>query len=214
MCPAGGGARAQGRAFHCSTRIPVAAGVGGGSADAAAALRLLARLNGIALDDARMMPRPRSRSAPMCRSVSWRAPASCAGWANGCRRRSLPSLPAVLVNPGVPLATRDVFAKFTGEAGGPESLGDVPHALDALIDFLGRQGNDLTDAAIACVPVIADLLEALRAMPGVRLSRMSGSGPTCFAIFGSRDEASAAAQRLTAAHTDWWIAPANLASML
>ena len=77
----------------------------------------------------------------------------------------------------------------------------MPADSDALIDFLGRQGNDLTQAAIACVPVIADVLDALRALPGVRLARMSGSGPTCFALFGSRDEAAAAAQRLTAAHT-------------
>ena len=72
--------------FTLVKNLPVAAGIGGGSADAAAALRLLARLNGIALDDPRLT-RPRSRSAPMCRSASNRAPASCAASAKSCRRR-------------------------------------------------------------------------------------------------------------------------------
>ena len=125
----------------------------------------------------------------------------------------LPPLPAVLVNPGVPLAPRAVFARFVRVPGDPESLGDVPRGFDALIDFLGRHGNDLTDAAIACVPMIATVLDALRALPGVRLARMSGSGPTCFALFGSHDQAEAAAQRLKTARQDWWIAPTNFASM-
>ena len=200
--------------FLLEKRIPVAAGIGGGSADAAAALRLLARVNGIAPDNPRLATAALMVGAdvPVCLEARSRI-------MRGLGERlsaplKLPLLPAVLVNPGVPLATRAVFAKFAGAAGGPESLGDVPRDFDALIEFLGRQGNDLTAAAIACVPAIADLLDALRVLPGVRLARMSGSGPTCFALFGSRDEASAAAQRLTAAHTDWWIAPANLASML
>jgi 4-diphosphocytidyl-2-C-methyl-D-erythritol kinase len=200
--------------FRLEKKLPVAAGIGGGSADAAAALRLLARLNGIALDNPRLtiaalmvgadVPVCLEANARIMRGIGERLSAPL----------ELPALPAVLVNPGVPLATRDVFAKFAVAPGGPESLGDVPSGFDALIEFLARHGNDLTDAAIACVPAIADVLDALRALPGVRLARMSGSGPTCFALFGSRDEAAAAAQRLTAAHKDWWIAPANLASML
>jgi 4-diphosphocytidyl-2-C-methyl-D-erythritol kinase len=200
--------------FLLEKRLPVAAGIGGGSADAAAALRLLARLNGIAFDDPRLSAAALAVGAdvPVCLAARPRI-------MRGLGERlsaplELPSLPAVLVNPGVPLATRALFAKFVGAPGGPESLGDVPLGLDALIEFLARHGNDLTDAAIACVPVIADVLDALRALPGVRLARMSGSGPTCFALFGSREAADAAAQRLKAARQDWWIAPANFASML
>jgi 4-diphosphocytidyl-2-C-methyl-D-erythritol kinase len=200
--------------FLLEKRLPVAAGIGGGSADAAAALRLLARLNGIAPGDPRLSAAALAVGAdvPVCLEARSRI-------MRGLGERlsaplELPSLPAVLVNPGVPLATRAVFAKFAGAPGGMEGLGDVPRGFDALIECLGRHSNDLTDAAIACVPLIADVLDALRALPGMRLARMSGSGPTCFALFGSREEATAAAQRLKAARQDWWIASANLASML
>ena len=190
--------------FRLEKNIPVAAGIGGGSADAAAALRLLARANRIALDDSRLSaaalrvgadvpvcldPRPR-----IMRGIGDRLSAAL----------DLPLLPAVLVNPGLPLATRDVFAKFAGVQANTE-IAEVPRQPDALIEFLEAHGNDLTPGAIACLPVIADVLMALRALPGVRLARMSGSGPTCFALFGSPGEASAAAQRLKAERTDWWV---------
>jgi len=190
--------------FRLEKNIPVAAGIGGGSADAAAALRLLARANRIALDDSRLSaaalrvgadvpvcldPRPR-----IMRGIGDRLSAAL----------DLPLLPAVLVNPGVPLATRDVFAKFAGVQANTE-IAEVPRQPDALIEFFGAHGNDLTPGAIACLPVIADVLMALRALPGVRLARMSGSGPTCFALFASPGEASAAAQRLKAERTDWWV---------
>jgi 4-diphosphocytidyl-2-C-methyl-D-erythritol kinase len=87
----------------------------------------------------------------------------------------------------------------------------VPHERDALIEWLGQYGNDLTPSAIACLPVIADVLAALRALPGARLVRMSGSGPTCFALFGSTGEAAAAAQRLSAERTSWWVYPTIIA---
>lgn len=196
--------------FLLDKKIPVAAGLGGGSADAAAALRLLARVNGIALDDPRLtiVALVVGADVPVCLDARPRI-------MRGLGERlsaplKLPALPAVLVNPGVPLTTREVFAKFVRAPGGAESLADVPLGFDALIEFLGRHGNDLSDAAIACVPMIADVLDALRVLPGVRLARMSGSGPTCFALFGSREEAAAAAQRLKAAHTDWWITSATL----
>jgi len=116
----------------------------------------------------------------------------------------LPQLPAVLVNPGVPLATRDVFGKFTGGLG-MEGLGDVPREFDPLIALLQEQGNDLMPAAMACAPVVADVLEELSASSGARLVRMSGSGPTCFALYETHDEAMAAAQRLKAERKDWWV---------
>ncbi len=199
--------------FVLERRLPVAAGIGGGSADAAAALRLLARLNGIAPDDPRLSAAALVAGAdvPVCLEARSRIMRGLGEKLSA--PLALPSLPAVLVNPGVPLATRAVFAKFVRTSGGRETLGDVPNTHDALIEFLARHGNDLTDAAIACVPAIAEVLDVMRALPGVRLARMSGSGPTCFALFGSRDEAVAAALRLKAVHRDWWIAPVNLASM-
>ncbi|HLA20038.1 MAG TPA: 4-(cytidine 5'-diphospho)-2-C-methyl-D-erythritol kinase [Pseudolabrys sp.] len=195
--------------FLLEKKIPVAAGLGGGSADAAAALRLLARVNGIAPDDPRLMAAALAVGAdvPVCLEARPRI-------MRGLGERlsaplDLPALPAVLVNPSVSQATRAVFAKFILAPAGAESLADVPLGFNALIEFLGRHSNDLSDAAIACVPTVAEVLDALRALPGARLARMSGSGPTCFALFASAGEAAAAAQRLKAAHTEWWIAPAT-----
>ena len=198
--------------FLLEKNIPVAAGVGGGSADAAAALRLLARANGVAPDDPRLGEAALKLGAdvPVCL-------ASRARIMRGVGDRlsaplELPPLPAVLVNPGVPLATRDVFAKFTPAQGGKQPLAKVPSTHEALIEYLTRQGNYLTPAATACLPVIADVLAALRALPGVRLARMSGSGPTCFALFATPGEAASAAQRLKAEHRDWWVTSATIGS--
>jgi 4-diphosphocytidyl-2-C-methyl-D-erythritol kinase len=117
-------------------------------------------------------------------------------------------MPAVLVNPGVPTATRDVFRAFAGMHGETTPLGDVPR--DGLVEFLHAHGNDLTPAAIACVPVIGEVLDVLAALPGARLARMSGSGSTCFALFEDAPAAAAAAATLTQAYPDWWVAPTSL----
>lgn len=195
--------------FLLDKRLPVAAGIGGGSADAAAALRLLARANGISFDDARLMLAGLRVGADVPACMASRA---CIMTGVGERLSpplALPPLDAVLVNPGVPLATRDVFAAYKGtpraHALAPQA---VPRDLGALIEFLKGHGNDLTDAAIACAPVVAEVLAALRHQPGALLVRMSGSGSTCFALFATASEAAAAASRLAAAHRDWWVAPA------
>lgn len=191
-------------------QLPIAAGIGGGSADAAAALRLLARLNGISLDDARLaaaalqvgadVPVCLASQARMMRGVGEQLSAPLA----------LPPLTAVLVNPGVPLGTREVFARFSLKEGGARTDDGVPADFETLIGWLDRHGNDLTAAAITCAPVIADVLAALRAVPGARLARMSGSGATCFALFASPADAEAAARQLQAAHPGWWVAATQL----
>lgn len=194
--------------FELEKNIPVAAGIGGGSADAAAALRLLARANGIALDDARLMKAARAVGAdvPVC-FVS----KSCImrGVGEQLSPVGLPAMAALLVNPGVALSTRDVFAKFTGPHGGAP-IGDVPRDPKAMAAFLANYGNDLTPAAIACAPVIDEVLTELRAAPGSLLARMSGSGATCFAIFATADQAATAARMLQAQHDKWWVTPAVL----
>jgi 4-diphosphocytidyl-2-C-methyl-D-erythritol kinase len=199
--------------FSLEKHIPVAAGIGGGSADAAAALRLLARGNGIALDDARLMQAALETGAdvPVC-LVS--RPCIMRGIGDLLSPPlDLPSLPAVLVNPGVAVPTRDVFARFDGSAhGSQQSIGDVPRSRDALITFLEQHSNDLTAGAIACAPEIAEAIASLRAVQGCRLARMSGSGATCFALFGSAGEAAAAAWLLQAKHKDWWFYPTSLGS--
>ena len=121
----------------------------------------------------------------------------------------LPALPALLVNPLVPLATRDVFGRFAGARGG-SLADDVPTEFDRLIDFMEQHDNDLTPAACACAPVVGEILETLRALPGVRLARMSGSGPTCFALFSMRDELAKATQTLRDNRPAWWLQPATI----
>lgn len=199
--------------FFLEKNIPVAAGLGGGSADAAAALRLLACTNGIALDDPRVMLTARAVGADVPVCVELR-PRIMRGVGEVLSRPvDLPSLPAVLVNPRVPLATRDVFSKFARAQSG-EDLVDVPREFAPLIEFLKLHENDLTAAACACAPVVGEVLEALHALPGARLARMSGSGPTCFALFATQNEAAKAAQRLTDERKDWWVRPATIGPVL
>ena len=198
----------KGGRFRLDKHIPVAGGVGGGSADAAAALRLLARLNDISFDDARLMTAALRTGAdvPVC-FVSRACVMSGVG-----ERLSpplhLPELPALLVNPRVGVATRDVFAALarSGLPKDDRTLGDVPRDADALIKYLRGHGNDLTSPAIACAPVIGEVLQELEALPGVRLVRMSGSGATCFALFATEAEAAAAESQLAARRPDWWAA--------
>jgi len=185
--------------------IPVAAGIGGGSADAAAALRLLARANDLALDDPRLASAALAVGAdvPVCLDPRARVMRGVGDLLSA--PVDLPSLPALLVNPGVPLATRDVFAAFAGSEGSKTALGTLPRERDGAIDFLARYGNDLTHGAIALAPVVAQVLTALEALAGARLARMSGSGPTCFALFDTSAAAEAAERQLAAARRDWWV---------
>jgi 4-diphosphocytidyl-2-C-methyl-D-erythritol kinase len=195
--------------FLLEKKIPVAAGLGGGSADAAAALRLVARTNGLGLDDPRLMAVAFAVGAdvPVCLGSRARIIRGVGELLS--EPINLPVLPAVLVNPRVPLVTRDVFGKLAVARSGSD-LADVPPEFDALIEFLKEHGNDLTPAASACAPVVSEMLGALHSLPSVRLARMSGSGPTCFALFRSQREAATAAQKLKDDHKDWWIQSATI----
>jgi 4-diphosphocytidyl-2-C-methyl-D-erythritol kinase len=198
--------------FQLQKNLPVAAGIGGGSADAAAALRLMARVNGLAVDDTRLMAAALAVGADVPVCLASRA---CVMAGVGERLTSpldLPKLPALLVNPGVPLATRDVFAAYAKipRQPGVALPADIPRAPNALVEFLKVHGNDLTDAAIACAPAVGEVLGVLGQLPGVRLTRMSGSGSTCFALFGSSGEAVAGAARLAAERQDWWVVATHI----
>jgi len=196
--------------FQLDKQIPVAGGIGGGSTDAGTALRLLARANNLALNDARLAEAAKSVGAdvPVCLDPRSRVMRGIGEELSA--PIALPQLPALLVNPGVLLSTRDVFAAFTGPPSDQGELGGVPVEREALLAVLGSHGNDLTDAAIACTPVIAEVLRALRSLPDARLVRMSGSGPTCFALFNTAREAAAAAAKLKAAHPGWWLHTGSL----
>lgn len=200
----------KGGRFLLEKNIPVAAGLGGGSSDAAAALRLIARANALALDDPRLISAAQATGAdvPVCLHP-------CARIMRGVGEQlsepiDLPSLSALLVNPLLPLATRDVFSKFAVGRRSGNHADIVPRDFNGLINFLEQHDNDLTPAACACAPVVGEVLETLRALPGVRLVRMSGSGPTCFALFAARDEGTKAGRTLRAERPDWWVQPAAI----
>jgi 4-diphosphocytidyl-2-C-methyl-D-erythritol kinase len=200
--------------FVLSKHLPVAAGIGGGSADAAAALRLLVHSNRQIFDRVDFSD-PRVREAAL--AVGADVPVCLESRARIMRGvgeellppLELPPLPALLVNPGVPLSTREVFAGLGGKFS-TASAAEVPRDVEGLIEWLAAQGNDLTEPAVACVPIIAEVLDALSALPSARLARMSGSGPTCFALFASDEDAAAAGRTLQTARRDWWIAATKL----
>ena len=194
--------------FDLDKRLPVAGGLGGGSADAAAALRLIAQANGLAADDPHLYAAALATGAdvPVCLDPRPRIMRGIGEVLSG--PLALPSLPAVLVNPGVALATKSVFAGWK-----PASAETV--ALDAavigkltdteeLLILVAAQSNDLEGPAIALRPVVADALAELRALAGCRLARMSGSGATCFGLFASAGEAAAAEKLLSVKQPGWW----------
>jgi 4-diphosphocytidyl-2-C-methyl-D-erythritol kinase len=195
--------------FDLEKRLPVAAGLGGGSADAAAALRLLARTNNLAADDPLLYAAARATGAdvPVCLDPRTRLMRGIGEILSSPFK--LPPLQGVLVNPGVALATKVVFARWK-----PPAAPVVPADLtvltamskrDQLVRFLLSQKNDLETPAIALAPAIADVLLALQSQPQCELARMSGSGSTCFAIFASAAYAIRAAEAVHAAHPEWWV---------
>jgi 4-diphosphocytidyl-2-C-methyl-D-erythritol kinase len=198
--------------FDLDKQLPVAAGLGGGSADAAAALRLLARANTLAGDDPRLYEAARATGAdvPVCLHPRIRVMRGIGEVLSS--PLELPALPAVLVNPGVAVATKAVFAGCTPRPAPPLDLAALAKTAspEQFVTWLGAQSNDLEAPAITLAPVIADVLAALRALAGCRLARMSGSGATCFAVFGSAAEASAAAEMLREKYPSWWVQPTAL----
>lgn len=193
--------------------LPVAAGVGGGSADAAAVLRALARAN-----------------ADVADGIDWPAIALKLGadvsvcladkpafmWGIGERMATipdLPSLPAVIVNPMVAVPadkTAQVFRRLAagplaqGADKDPPSPGPFASAAD-VVALMRRVGNDLEPPALAVVPAIAEVKAALAAAPGCAIAQLSGGGPTCFGIFLSEADAQRAAASISATHPTWWV---------
>ncbi len=196
-------------AFRLDKRLPVAAGLGGGSADAAAALRLLGRANGLVGNDPRLYDAAHATGAdvPVCLDPRPRLMRGIGDVLS--TPLSLPPLSAVLVNPGVAVATKAVFAGWrpADTPSAPLDVAVLTHlaSRDEFMRLLATQANDLQDAAIALAPVIAGVLAALRALTGCRLARMSGSGATCFGLFPSAAAARRAAKLLRAKYAEWWI---------
>jgi 4-diphosphocytidyl-2-C-methyl-D-erythritol kinase len=182
--------------------LPAAAGIGGGSSDAAAVLRALSALTGRALPGQGL--EALGADLPVC--LHARA-ARMSGIGERLQAVALPDLNAVLANPGVGVPTPAVF-KALGCKDNPP-MPALPEAAEWHA-WLAAQRNDLQAPAITVQPVIAEVLAALQATTGARLARMSGSGATCFALYDSRAEAEAAAEALRAAQPGWWVAPCTL----
>ncbi len=191
--------------FTLSKRLPVAAGLGGGSADAAAALRLLARANALAPDDPNLVQAARATGAdvPVCLDPRTRRMRGIGDILSD--PLDLPRLFALLVNPGVAVATADVFAALAAPPVGQSASAAPPAGGDALLAEIAGGRNDLEAPAIELEPAIADVLAVLRKLPGCRLARMSGSGTTCFGLFDSSRAASAAARTLRVGYPAWWV---------
>ncbi len=191
-------------AITLDKQLPVASGIGGGSADAAATLRALARLHDVA------------PSAPeltaIAASLGADVPACLVGrTAFGTGRgdalvplEPLGGVPALLVNPGVAVSTAAVFARWDGVDRGGIGEG-------AVLDRAREGRNDLQSPALAIAPVIGEVLARLEAMPGATLVRMSGSGATCFALFDTAVERADAARALEKDQPGWWLLETALA---
>ena len=196
--------------FHLTKNLPAAAGLGGGSSDAAAALRALAHANDLTDEDPRLWAAAEATGAdvPVCLAPHARR-MSGRGEILG-PQLSLPPLYAVLANPRVAVATPAVFAELGLAKGASSGLSASPSLDDvsdpsAAVTALRQGRNDMQAAACALQPMISRVLETLSASPGARLVRMSGSGATCFAVFDARSAASLAAASLRRKHPDWWV---------
>ena len=199
-----------GARLRLDKRLPVAAGLGGGSADAAAALDGLVELWGIKapLDELYELAAPLGADAPVCLAGR---PSFVAGI--GERIVAAPTLPPawlVLANPGVPLSTAAVFAARQGAFSPPARWREPISELRALAARLAACRNDLEAPAIALIPEIREVLATLRDTAGCMLARMSGSGATCFGLYMLEAAATAAARRMAATRPGWWVRTAPL----
>lgn len=190
-------------AIGLEKHLPIASGIGGGSADAAAALRVLAALAGVALPEA-VAVLALGADVPVCLAGR---PVRMQGV--GEVLTALPALPechVVLVNPGVAVPTPAVFKALPDKDNPAMSAMPACRSAAELAAWLGDQRNDLEAPAIALAPVIAEVKAALQARPGCLLARMSGSGATCFGLFADAGLAQAAAKALRAGAPAWWVA--------
>lgn len=190
--------------------LPVAAGIGGGSADAAAALRALCILWDLDPPEGELLrlALPLGADLPAC-LIS--RPALVAGIGERLEAAALPAAGLLLVNPGAPVATAAMFAARTGPFSVPAGLrpADLAAVRDAraLAEILRPLGNDLAGAAMTAVPAIGAVLDRLAAVQDCLLARLSGSGATCFGLFPDPASAEAAATAIAAEQPGWWVAP-------
>lgn len=205
---------AVGGVFHLTKKLPVAAGIGGGSADAAAALRLLAAANPACIDERALPSLAATLGAdvPVCL-------ASRAAMMRGVGERVTPlsgfcEAAVLLVNPGVQVATGAVFGALGAHPLGDRVCGEPASpsfaSIDLLAAFVRETGNDLEAPARAIAPVIGAVKSLLACTSGCLATGLSGSGATCFGLFASLDEARCAERDVSEAQPDWWVKAAAL----
>jgi len=193
-------------AIRLMKQLPVASGIGGGSADAAAVLRGLTRLWALDLSWTELLAVAETigSDVPVCVE-------SKASWMEGRGERvmpaaTLPQMPMLVVNPGIAVSTAEVFRTLATRHGTGRINRATPLSSPReLIAFLTKTSNDLQAPAQQIAPVIGHVLDELSRMPGVELWRMSGSGATCFALFDDQNAAEMAQVALSHTHPDWWV---------
>lgn len=186
--------------------LPHAAGLGGGSSDAAATLKALSEISGKPIPDNAVSL---GADVPTCLSGS---AARMQGIGDVVTPLSgLPVLHAVLVNPNLPVLTSEVFRRLKKRDNAPMPK-DIPQGLDSngLIDWLRDMRNDLEEAAIDAEPVVRQVFDTLSVTPGCKLTRMSGSGGTCFGLYSDAETAASAAGRLREGFPGWWVSAIRL----
>ncbi|WP_138934832.1 4-(cytidine 5'-diphospho)-2-C-methyl-D-erythritol kinase [Roseovarius arcticus] len=189
-------------------RLPIAAGIGGGSSDAAATLRALSKLTGKPIPDDVL---PLGADARVCCAADLGAARMTGIGDHVIAAPGLPQLHAVLVNPNLPVSTSEVF-RHLAKRDNPPMPETLPTGCDAseLIAWLQEQRNDLHTPAMASEPAIKQIFKTLEVTPGCLLTRMSGSGGTCFGLYADAETAASAAGRLQESHPGWWVAAACL----
>lgn len=201
----------RGARITLTKNLPVASGIGGGSADAAATLRAL-------LDLWAITDLPQATLAELCLGLGADVPICFHGHAAFVRgigedirpAPALPPVPLVLVNPNVAVPTPPVFKARTGPFQMEAPFDAAPISAEDLAALLKQRLNGLEAPALTVAPVIGEVLSALQDIPGCLLARMSGSGATCIGLFPDEDISLEAAETLAEAHPDWWIAPGHL----
>jgi 4-diphosphocytidyl-2-C-methyl-D-erythritol kinase len=200
--------------FRLTKNLPVAAGLGGGSADAAAALRLLAQANEDLLDAETIAALAAKLGSDVTACLASRAALMTGRGEIARHLLRFPPCGVVLANAGQMLATAEVYTALRAPPlSASPSAPDVPDfagSFDKLIDYASTRVNDLEPAALSLAPAIEETLSALGELDGAVLVRLSGSGPTCFALVASKERAERQAAKLTAAHPTWWVASGAL----
>jgi 4-diphosphocytidyl-2-C-methyl-D-erythritol kinase len=194
--------------------LPVASGLGGGSADAAATLHALTKLWGLTVSpkDLHILAKKLGSDVPVCLKAV--ASIITGVGENITPVRKLPQLWVVLVNPRVSVSTAEVFANYHNEFSIPQPYTANPQSAQEVANLLSGYRNDLTSAALKVAPIIKDVLTAVEATENQLLTRISGSGATCFALFKTKCAAITATEFLRAQYPMWWVKTVSLYSYI